>query len=144
MQTITKNSFYEISVNKNKNRFYVKIIGFWDTPGIIPKYIEHIRVAVGELANHFTAILDLSDMKSHPQYVEEQAHQAASLIAIKKGLSTSVQILPKDQGAKLQIERIAHNLERKILSFENLKAAEKFLDMKIAEGKVKKIKVEKI
>lgn len=144
MQTITKNSFYQISVNKNKNRFYVKIIGLWDTPGIIPQYIEHIRIAVGELASHFTAVLDLSDMKSHPKYVEEQAHQAASLIAIKKGLSLSVQILPQDPEAKLQIERIAQNLGKQILSFEDIETAERFLDMSMLKGKAKKAAIEKI
>jgi hypothetical protein len=138
MQIITSNPFYEVKVNKTKNRFYVKVIGFWDSPGIIPGYIEHVREAVSELKVKFTAILDLSDMVSHPQYVEEQAHQAASLIAIKKGLYASVQILPKDPQARVQIERIATKLHKKLVSFEDFKSADTFLDDYLKNNQLKK------
>jgi hypothetical protein len=138
MQTITTNAFYEVKVDKQKNRFYVKVIGFWETPGIIPEYIEHIRMAVNELKNKFTAVLDLSAMKNQSQIMEEQAHQAASLIAIKRGLLLSVQILPQDPEARILIERIAKAVGKKIISFETSEKAENFLDNYIKKSHLSK------
>ncbi len=70
-QEIKKNDSYEIYVDKTKNRFYIKFIGYWQDPSEVPDYLDDHKKALGFLSSGFTVLTDTRDMKTPPPKIME-------------------------------------------------------------------------
>jgi len=63
-QEIAKNDHYEIYIDQVKNRFYIKLIGFWQYASEVPDYIDDHKKALGLLSSGFTVLTDSRTMKT--------------------------------------------------------------------------------
>ena len=102
---INKTKQYTISVSPAKNRAYLKIIGFWRGPEIVPDYIKDWTKAVSLLNKGFTLLTDASEMKTHPASVRP-LHEQAQGILIKAGVSKVAEVV-KDDVAEMQLDAVA-------------------------------------
>lgn len=126
MQSIAQNPQYELSVDKRKNRAYLKINGFWRNPEQVPDYINDWNKAVKELTNGFTLLTDATNMKIHPSTVRE-LHGKAQALIIKNGVK-KVAELQADKIAEFQLDGVSKNTGMPKKNFNSRDEAEKWLD----------------
>ena len=124
---IGSNKFYTISVSTEKNRAYLKIIGFWRTPEQVPDYINHWVSGVSKLKKGFTLLTDASEMKTHPKEVVK-LHEQAQAILLKAGVSKVAEIL-KDDVAEMQLNALAKTTQFPKKNFRTAEEAEAWLDL---------------
>ena len=124
--TVRDNDFYTIKVSIPKNRTYLKIKGFWRHPDLVPDYLDDWNNAMSYLEKGFTLRTDASEMKTHPQSVAP-LHEQAQAILIKNGVSKVAEIL-SDEIAALQLNAVAKKTNFPKENFQDLEAAEKWLD----------------
>ena len=93
---------YVISVSPEKNRAYLKIIGFWRGPEVVPDYIKDWTKAMSLLNKGFTLLTDASEMKTHPASVRP-LHEQAQALLLKAGVSKVAEVL-KDDVAEMQLD----------------------------------------
>lgn len=66
-QEIAKNDYYEMYVDKSKNRYYSKLIGFWQKTSDIPYFIDDHKKSLELLSPGFTILVDNRDYKTPAQ-----------------------------------------------------------------------------
>ena len=124
-KVITQNKFYEISVDTEINRLYLKIIGFWRSREEVDHYISDLEKAVVCLKPSFTLLTDLSEMVTHPVEVHE-VHLEAQALLLRKGLTHTAEVYTSSF-----VQFQAGNLSRKsnmpLRQFVHLEEAESFL-----------------
>lgn len=126
MQSIAQNPQYELSIDKRKNRAYLKINGFWRNPEQVPDYINDWNKAVKELTKGFTLLTDATNMKIHPGSVRE-LHGKAQALIIKYGVK-KVAELQADKIAEFQLDGVSKNTGMPKKNFNSKDEAEKWLD----------------
>lgn len=117
---------YTISILPEKNRAYLKIIGFWRTPESVPDYLKDWMKATSLLSKGFTLLTDASEMKTHPQELRK-LHEQAQAILLKAGVSKVAEIL-KDEVAEMQLNAVAKATQFPKQNFKSAEEAEKWLD----------------
>lgn len=126
MKEIAKNKFYEISVDGEKNRLYLKIIGFWRNPEAVPHYTGDLLKATKELKRGFTILSDLREMLTPP--VEITAiHEGAQKFLINAGLSRTAEVL-SNVILKMVTKKYSDVSHMKKMEFTTIEEAEKWLD----------------
>ncbi|HEY9044562.1 MAG TPA: hypothetical protein VIN08_01640 [Ohtaekwangia sp.] len=123
---ISENKYYTIFVSPEKNRAYLKIIGFWRNPEIVPNYLSDWNTALSKLKKGFTLLTDASEMKTHPQEVVK-LHEQAQAILLKNGIKKVAEIL-KDDIAEMQLNAVAKATQFPKKNFRLAEDAEKWLD----------------
>lgn len=124
--SINKTKQYVISVSPEKNRAYLKIIGFWKNPETVPTYLEDWAKAVSRLKKGFTLVTDATEMKTHPQEVRK-LHEQAQAMLLRAGVSKVAEIL-KDEIAEMQLDSVAKTTQFPKRNFKTIEEAEKWLD----------------
>ena len=125
---INKTKQYTIAVSPVKNRAYLKIIGFWRGPEIVPDYIKDWTKAVSLLNKGFTLLTDASEMKTHPTSVRP-LHEQAQAMLIKAGVAKVAEVL-KDDVAEMQLDAVAKATQFPKKNFRTRNDAEAWLDIK--------------
>ena len=123
---ISETKQYTISILPEKNRAYLKIIGFWRNPDVVPNYIKDWTTATSLLKKGFTLLTDASEMKTHPQELRK-LHEQAQAIILKAGVSKVAEIL-KDEVAEMQLDAVAKTTQFPKKNFRSAEDAEKWLD----------------
>ena len=123
---INDTKYYTISITPEKNRAYLKIIGFWRNPEVVPDYLKDWTKATSLLSKGFTLLTDASEMKTHPQELRK-LHEQAQAILLKAGVSKVAEIL-KDQVAEMQLDAVAKTTQFPKRNFRSAEEAEKWLD----------------
>lgn len=123
---INTNKFYTIAVNTEKNRAYLKIIGFWRSPEVVPTYLKDWTEAVSLLTKGFTLLTDASEMKTHPAELRK-LHEQAQAILLKNGVLKVAEIV-KDDVAEMQLDAVAKTTQFPKKNFKTADAAEAWLD----------------
>ncbi|MBA4057004.1 MAG: hypothetical protein C0490_19980 [Marivirga sp.] len=126
MVKINDTKHYTISVFPEKNRAYLKIIGFWRSPEVVPDYLKDWSKATSLLSKGFTLLTDASEMKTHPQELRK-LHEQAQAIILKAGVSKVAEIL-KDEVAEMQLNAVAKTTQFPKQNFRSAADAEKWLD----------------
>lgn len=124
--SIAENKLYHIHISKEKNRAYLKIIGFWRNPEAVPEYISDWRKSVSLLKKGFTLLTDASEMKTHPQEMRK-VHEEAQKLVMEAGLTKVAEVIPNDI-TEYQLDSIAQSNGFPKKSFRSLEEAEKWLD----------------
>jgi hypothetical protein len=124
--TIGNNKYYIIEVSKDKNRAYLKILGFWKNADVVPDYLADWSKAVGMLTKGFTLLTDASEMKTHPQDVRK-LHEQAQAMLLKAGVAKVAEIV-KDDVAEMQLDSVARTTNFPKKSFRTAADAEIWLD----------------
>jgi hypothetical protein len=125
---INKTKQYTIAVSPAKNRAYLKIIGFWRGPEIVPDYIKDWTKALSLLNKGFTLLTDASEMKTHPTSVRP-LHEQAQAMLIKAGVAKVAEVL-KDEVAEMQLDAVAKTTQFPKKNFRAHNDAEAWLDVK--------------
>ena len=128
VQHIADNNHYTLSVNREKNRAYLKIKGFWSKKEIVPNYIPDWKKAVSLLKKDFTLLTDASEMRTHPQEVMALHEEAQGLI-IKAGVRRIGELV-KDDIAEIQLNAMAKKTLLPKKNFKIKSEAEQWLDEK--------------
>lgn len=117
---------YTISILPEKNRAYLKIVGFWRSPEVVPDYLKDWTKATSLLTKGFTLLTDASEMKTHPQELRK-LHEQAQAIILRAGVSKVAEIL-KDEVAEMQLNAVAKSTQFPKKNFRSAEEAEKWLD----------------
>ncbi len=117
---------YTLSVSTEKNRAYLKIIGFWRTPEVVPDYLADWKKTVSLLNTGFTLLTDASEMKTHPPELRK-LHEQAQAIILEAGVSKVAEIL-KDEIAEMQLDAVAKTTQFPKKNFRRAEDAERWLD----------------
>jgi predicted nuclease of restriction endonuclease-like RecB superfamily len=123
---INDTKFYRISVSPEKNRAYLKILGFWRSTEVVPDYLNDWTKAMSMVKKGFTILTDASEMKTHPQDVRK-LHEQAQAIILKAGVSKVAEVL-KDDVAEMQLDAVAKTTQFPKKNFKTAVDAEKWLD----------------
>jgi len=129
VQHIANNSHYTLSVNREKNRAYLKIKGFWSKRDLVPDYLSDWKKATGLLKRDFTLLTDASEMRTHPQDVRN-LHEEAQGIIVKSGVVKIAEIV-KDDIAEIQLNAMAKKTHLPKRNFRSLNEAEEWLNEKV-------------
>jgi hypothetical protein len=126
MMTIANTPQYQISVAPDKNRAYLRIIGFWRNAEQVPDYISDWKKAVAALSPGFTLLTDAREMKIHPASVRA-LHEEAQALVVQKGVR-KVAELQQDAVAEMQLDAVAQETRMPKKNFQTQKEAEFWLD----------------
>ncbi|WP_224997272.1 hypothetical protein [Cesiribacter sp. SM1] len=124
--TIAKTPQYELSVSKEKNRAYLRIIGFWRNPEQVADYLKHWESAISALKPGFTLLTDAREMKIHPASVRK-IHEDAQQIIIKAGVLKVAEI-QKDMIAEMQLDGVSGETNMPKRNFTDQQEAEQWLN----------------
>jgi predicted nuclease of restriction endonuclease-like RecB superfamily len=126
LQPIAKTPQYELAISKEKNRAYLKIIGFWRGPEQVAEYISDWNKTIKELSSGFTLLTDATEMKIHPASVRK-IHEEAQALIIKRGVK-KVAELQADKVAEMQLDGVSKDTRMPKRNFNNREEAEAWLD----------------
>lgn len=123
---ISNNKHYQLAVDPGKNRVYLKIIGFWNNPEVVPNYLSDWAKTIANTKKGFTILTDASEMKTHPQELRKIHEQAQALI-LKGGVSKVAEIISHDV-TTMQLDAVARKTQFPKKNFKDKVEAEKWLD----------------
>ncbi len=126
MIQIAKNDYYELNVDKEKNRMYLKIIGFWTSKEVVPEYLLDIEKATKSVTRGFTIVSDLRGMNTPPKAIGA-LHEQAQRYLVLAGLDKTAEIV-SSAILKLATKKYATTSQMAKKEFDNLSDAEKWLD----------------
>ena len=127
-EVVAKNEYYEMEVDKEKNRSYSKYIGYWESVDAVPNYLEDIKAVIRRLKPGFTTVIDLREMKiPHPEVINLMIE--AQRVGEDAGFSKSARVVlaPLEKLATKRIVNVA-NVKEKSREFNSVEEAEAWLD----------------
>ncbi len=128
MQEIVKNEFYELAVDKQKNRISWVIKGFWKNVDAVPNFNSDWKKATDQVQKGFTIIADLTTMKPFPPDVAK-LNEVKQQELMKLGCAKVAQV-NFNPTAVMQINRVTKQsgMNSILQAFENFNDANKWLD----------------
>lgn len=130
IQTLEENPHFSIRCNTEKNRLYMKMIGFWGDIATAQAYFKQSVEALNHVEPGFTAVIDLSAFKiPKPEIMQEIKKSQKSFM--EKGLRKSAELLAESFFTDMAIEKLKQENQmskdtRK--KFSDLEEAEAWLD----------------
>lgn len=92
---IANTDYYNMAVDLEKNRCYLRIQGFWGARSNVPHYLGHCQQLIEHLQPGFTAVVDLTHSKI-PSEEARQLHEQAQHLFILAGLSRTAEVHPSE------------------------------------------------
>ena len=126
LTTIRSNKHYVIEIAPEKNRAYLKIIGFWRNAEAVPTYIADWKTALAGLKKGFTLLTDASEMKTHPQELRK-LHEEAQTLLLKAEVRKVAEIMQNDV-TEMQLDSLAKTTQFPKKNFRDRATAELWLD----------------
>jgi len=127
MKPIARNPYYEISVDAQKNRVYLKVMGFWRNATVVPEYVAHWEEALRQVKRNFTICADIRKMQPYCHEVQN-LHEKVQAMIVKSGLLQTAEVLPRNMVMEVQCDRICRNSMMPRKKFSTAEEAEKWLD----------------
>jgi len=119
METVVKTDFFELYIDKVKNRLYSIIKGFWYDEKFLDNYIFDQREALSHLKPGFTMIVNLVDFKIMPDPFIEKEKRAQKDLR-EKGLFRVAELVPKSEIARDQLGKVSRENKMPNRQFSNL------------------------
>ncbi|NDK54841.1 hypothetical protein [Pontibacter fetidus] len=126
-EQIAQNSYYDLKIDKAKNRIYFTIHGFWKNKEAVSSFISDWEKCVSLSTSGFTILTDMTSMITHPQELNE-LHMAAQKMVIDAGVKQVANVLPSDKIANLQANSFTNNSSLPFRNFANCQEAEAWLN----------------
>ena len=120
------NEFYELRANAVKNRLYIKVIGFWSAPKVVPNYLTDIKEATEHLRSGFSILADLREMRTSPASVVH-IHEEGLKITKAAGVEYSAEVI-SDTITNMQMKKMYREHDVNDNKFKTIEEAEAFLD----------------
>ena len=83
MEHIAKNDFFEVSVDPVLNRFYFKVVGFWNDPSIGEDFVKNAIKGVDMLKDGCTVLVNMLELKTPPAVIKQFFVQLQSHVVSK-------------------------------------------------------------
>lgn len=125
-ETVFETPQYHIAIDKEKNRAYLTIIGFWRDPAQVAQYVPDFEKAVTKLKRGYTLLTDLRQMKTHPQAVQ-QVHMDAQAMLIRTGLKHTAEVL-ESAIVQFQTQKLSSESKMPLTQHKSIEEAEEHLD----------------
>jgi len=125
-KTVSENPHYILSLALDKNRAYLKIIGFWRNTEVVSNYLEDWRTTLSLLKTGFTLLTDATEMKTHPQELKK-LHEDAQKLVMQAGLAKVAEVVKNDI-TQFQLDSVAETTSFPKRTFKSMEEAEKWLD----------------
>ena len=127
-ETIAVNEYYEISIDRDKNRAYMVFRGFWKNLDMVPDIEKDLTAYPKILKPQFTTLLDLREFKTPgPDVMEKfiKIQQENAKHEYYKAARIVTQPLEK-----LAADRVGKeaNIQEKTAFFNSMEEAEAWLD----------------
>jgi hypothetical protein len=129
MKEIANNEYYSIQVDKDKNRMYLTLIGYWKNHSVVPNYVADIQKATQELSRGYTVLTDVTQMKTPPRELAD-LHTEAQKVIIATGLKKTAELVGQDVIAKMALNQYSNQSGMQKGIFGNKEEAEAWLDEK--------------
>jgi hypothetical protein len=125
-QVITQSKHYQIGIDKDKNRAFITIIGFWRSPEEVSDYLPDLDGALLQLQPGFTLLTDLTQTKTHPQTLN-RVHLAAQQLLLSRGLTQTAEVVPSSI-VQFQTESLSKESQMPLQQFSSQMEAMAYLD----------------
>ena len=129
-EEIANNDYYEFYVDRDKNRYYSTIKGFWQKASEVPDYLDDVKKVIERLSRGFSLLADNREAKTPTQECMD-LHLKAFDISNKAGLGKTAfivdQLIVKFAGGRVLRESGKEEMSRQ---FNDPKMAEDWLDGK--------------
>jgi len=125
MKEIAKNQFYEISIDRNKNRIYGILIGFWKNKDDIINFSRDVESGLNQLATNFTMLMDLREFKTPPADVKEYMADVMKLV-MNKGVKKVADVITSAI-TKMATDNMASSKGFQKSNFNSIEEAEDWL-----------------
>lgn len=126
-EQVAQNSYYDLKIDKAKNRIYFTIHGFWKNKEAVPSLIEDWEKCVNLTKSGFTILTDMTSMITHPQDLNE-LHMAAQKLVMDAGVKQVANVLPSDKIASLQANSFTDHSTLPFRNFKTCQEAEAYLN----------------
>ena len=117
---------YQVGINRDKNRIYLKIIGFWRSVEEVSTYVPDLERALIQLTPGFTLLTDLTQMKAHPLAVQP-VHLEAQRTLMTRGLTQTAEVCASSI-VEFQAGTISKKSSMPLQQFATVEEAEAYLD----------------
>jgi len=125
---IAKTDKYSIEVNKQKNRIYFILRGFWESLADVPDYFSDWQRATKEVTSGFTILTDAREMITPMPEVSE-LHKRTQAMLVASGLRKTAEVVPSKSIEQSALRRYAKVSGMAKESFDDVTEAEKWLDI---------------
>ena len=127
MKEIASNDFYNINLDSERNRVYLKIKGFWKDPSQVPEYMDDWKRVLEHVQTGFTVVSDVTEMKP-PSTSVIPLHENAQRMLVEAGLDRTAEIVGDAVLLEIQLKQYADRSSMKRAEFGNKEEAEAWLD----------------
>ena len=79
LKRIAERDLYTLSVDSLKNRIYFVPVGFWESPTVVPEYLDDWKETLDSIEDGFTILADLRRLKTAPPEVAELHAKSLSM-----------------------------------------------------------------
>lgn len=129
IEQIAKTDFYEISVDKAKNRWYFKIKGTWERTAQVSNYLADANKGLSQLARGFTVLADLTQM-GPPSAEVASLHEGVQKRIVALGGTKTAEVVAPEALVKAALDKIAQQSQMGRRQFGSRAEAEAWLDEK--------------
>lgn len=130
METIGKNEYYMVEIDRSKNRLYLTGKGFWKDVTIARNFAEYTQQGIEKLSPGYSVLADLHEFKTPPPEVGAIIIESQKLTA--NTLGKSAQVVGQNMAIEMPIDRYTKTsgIKLKNRSFATRAEAEAYLDEK--------------
>jgi hypothetical protein len=126
MIKIAQNTYYELDVNPEVNRIFLKIKGAWSKTSEVPNYLTHWAQALTLVKPGFSILSDIRESNEHSMAVRA-LHLESQRMVIAAGISQLAEIHTLNEPASEQAIERAHECNLPLNIFDSLEDAEAWL-----------------
>lgn len=131
MMVIANVPFYELRVNKQKNRIYFCAQTTLSAPSQVPDFFQDWQRALQEVDRGFTFLADLSKVEAFPHNLEAMTVQAQKAM-VAAGIYQAAEVFTKEE-VELRLTQISKLSDYPLNIFDNTQDAERWLDEVMVE-----------
>ena len=126
--TIVKGDNYSIFVNQQKNRVYLTLVGYWQSPSDFTDYLDAINCVLGKVTKDFTILVDMTRY-SGSAYELNDIHIRAQKLSIEAGVKRIAEVIPANPLIKMLSEVYSKKSGALPMTFNDIHHAERWLDL---------------
>lgn len=120
--------YYEIKINQEKNRAYIKLSDYWKYTSEASEYIEHIISGVQKLTKGFTVLVDMIEYNGTSSDLHH-LHVEAQRISVEAGVSRFAEVFNNNPILKTFSDIYSKESGAITMAFHDKTHAERWLDL---------------
>ncbi|RNI23011.1 hypothetical protein [Rufibacter latericius] len=127
MIQIAYTPFYQMKVDRKRNRIFIKVEGCWNTPEEVPFYFLHLEEALACLTPGFSILTDIRGLEEYSPAVRRM-HIEAQKLTVAAGISQLAEVHHSNTPVNQLSMFIAEESKIPLNIFDSLEDAEDWLE----------------